>query len=93
MRQALKRYPNGDKQFIELLLYAKEHGVDKVDQACREADSQGICQAKLIIESLAKPVSKKALAMAEMVTLSHAPESNVEAYNALCPLSSTQEMA
>jgi len=51
-RMALSVYPEGDKEFIKILLHVQEYGLDKIDTVCSEVLSAGICHADLIVQRI-----------------------------------------
>lgn len=54
VQQILSKKPDGDKEFIKILLEVKEHGLEKVNSACSQALSQGICNADLIVDRISQ---------------------------------------
>jgi hypothetical protein len=48
----LNAYPDGDKQWIKLLLQVREYGLDKVESCCADVLSKGICHADSIVKCI-----------------------------------------
>jgi hypothetical protein len=57
-RTRLSSLPDGDKEFIKILLEVKEYGLDKVDKNCAEVLSEGICNADLIVKRIKNNTKK-----------------------------------
>lgn len=56
LRYRLSRRTGGDRQFVDVLLAARLHGVEVTDKICRKALSQGIIQSDVILNWLARAV-------------------------------------
>ncbi len=52
VQKELSMHPDGDKEFIKILLEVREHGLDKVDKFCMAVLSEGICNADLIVRRI-----------------------------------------
>jgi transposase len=52
IRTKLYSHPNGDKEFIKILLEVREHTLDKVDKICHQVLSEGVCNADLIVQRI-----------------------------------------
>jgi transposase len=55
IRQALKAYPDSDKQFIGILMLVKAHGLDTINKACIQVLNQGGSSLALVKQALMDP--------------------------------------
>jgi hypothetical protein len=54
VRQPLGRDNEGDRHFVELLMAAREHGLDAVETACRQALAAGLRTSAAILNIMAR---------------------------------------
>ncbi|MCD8499763.1 MAG: hypothetical protein LRY43_01270 [Gammaproteobacteria bacterium] len=58
-REKLAQYPDGDKQFVRVLLAVSVHGLSAVEHACSLALTQGGCNSTIIFSLLGACVKSK----------------------------------
>lgn len=80
VRKRLSNYSDGDRQFIRILLQAGHHGVQAVEEACKEALLQGGCNDTMILEYL-KPRDENILEESLRLKLSLPPTEDCQSYN------------
>ena len=77
-RTRLTSHPDGDKEFIKILLEVKKYGLDKIDKVCSEALSVDICNADLIVQRIKqKPQTTPELEL----SLEYPPDSDCNCYD------------
>jgi len=80
IRQRQRSYKNSDKQFVEILLMVKQHGLEKVEEACKQAIFVGGCSAGLVRQYLeAKLESIKEAE--EYIKLKNPPDEDCSIYS------------
>ena len=58
VQKKLSTHPDGDKEFIKILLEVREYGLDKIDQICMDVLSEGFCNADLIVRRIRRQPEK-----------------------------------
>lgn len=80
VHKRLSNYSDGDRRFIRILLQVKHHGVQAVEEACKEALLQGGCNDTMILEYL-KPRDENILEESLRLKLSLPPTEDCQSYN------------
>jgi hypothetical protein len=82
----LKR-EGGDREFVQLLLLAQDHGLDSVTAACELAIESNTTQLSVItnlIHRLVEPPATPATSIVDAPILNTPPVANVGRYDQLC---------
>ena len=83
LRNKLETYKDGDKQFIDILLFVNKHGLEKVTNACNLAIAAGGCSSKLVEQYLQRPVMKLDIQDTEFIQLKNPPDADCSIYSKL----------
>ncbi|MCD8543103.1 MAG: hypothetical protein LRY69_06970 [Gammaproteobacteria bacterium] len=81
-REKLAQYPDGDKQFVRVLLAVSVHGLSAVEHACSLALTQGGCNSTIIfryLEPVLNPNKEQ-----EYLSLLFPPTEDLQCYNRIC---------
>lgn len=94
IREKLSTHPDGDKEFIKILLEVREYGLDHVDNACLAVLSDGICNADLIVQRIKQKPQKIQKTSEQKLFLKYQPDFDCSCYdNQLLKQALTQEVA
>lgn len=80
MRENLRVYEDGDKQFIKILLQVSEHGLDKVNEACANALKTGVSDADFIKQYLVPSAPQEKIEERQL-QLKEPPNEDLHCYN------------
>lgn len=86
IRERLLMQPKGDRAFVELLLAAREHGLEAVGVACELALENGVITAAVILNALRRLTSSTkpaALDLPGSFQLKQEPQANCSRYDDL----------
>jgi hypothetical protein len=87
VRDKILKQPKGDSAFVELLLLAKDAGLDALDMACELTLERGTVTAAIVLNELRRLVSPgKPIALTNLpdgITLQHEPAANCGRYDHL----------
>ena len=86
IRQKLGKSNEADRQFVDILMAAREFGLEAVETACAEALAAGTCTSAVILNLLARqtqPVAAEPVATPETLVLAIPPVADCARYNAL----------
>jgi hypothetical protein len=86
VRDRLMKQPKGDKAFVDLLLMAKEAGLEAMETACELTLETGIISASVVINELRRllePPRAKTLTAAESLSLREEPIADCSRYECL----------
>lgn len=86
VRDQLLRQPKGDRAFVELLLLARESGLDALEVACELALESGVVTAPVVVNTLrrlAAPARPSALDGAPAPILRMEPQADCDRYDSL----------
>jgi len=86
VRDRLLKQPQGDKAFVDVLLMAKEAGVEAMETACELTLETGIINASVVINELRRllePPRAKTLTAAESLSLRVEPTADCSRYDNL----------
>ncbi len=86
VRQRLGLGDDADRQFVEILVAAREFGLEAVEAACTEALGAGPCTSAVILNILARhrqPAATAPIATPEALTLTITPTANCARYDSL----------
>jgi transposase len=86
VRDRLMKQPKGDKAFVDLLLMAKEAGLEAMETACELTLETGIISASVVIYKLRRllePPRAKTLTAAESLSLREEPIADCSRYECL----------
>lgn len=90
VRQALLKQPKGDRAFADILLGAREAGLDALDVACQLALEYGKPSAAVILNELRRlvePPKEPSVEVADNLRLLTEPQANCSRYNSLLEVS------
>jgi hypothetical protein len=86
VRQQVLKQPKGDRAFAEILLAARESGLERLEVACQLAQCQGKTSAAIVLNELRRltsPPRAAALATPDTLSLREEPVANCARYDAL----------
>jgi transposase len=86
IRQKLGKSNDADRQFVDILMAARESGLEAVEAACAEALAAGTCTSAVILNLLARqkqPVAADPVATPESLALAMPPVADCARYDAL----------
>jgi len=83
IRNKLKTYEDGDKQFITILLLSNKFGMDKVTEACTLSLNSGSCSAKIVEKYLSAPQSEESIEHTGFIQLQDPPDDDCTVYSKL----------
>jgi hypothetical protein len=86
VRDQLLKQPQGDKAFVDVLLMAKEAGLEAMETACELTLEMGIISASIVINELRRllePPRAKALTASESLLLQEEPIADCRRYDSL----------
>lgn len=86
VRDRLMKQPKGDKAFVDLLLMAKEAGLEAMETACELTLETGIINASVVINELRRLLESpraKTLTTADSLSLRVEPTSDCSRYECL----------
>lgn len=86
VRDQLLKQPKGDKAFVDVLLMAKEAGVEAMETACELTLEAGIINASVVINELRRllePPRVKTLTVVEGLSLRDGPVADCSRYDSL----------
>ncbi|MGV1080866.1 MAG: IS21 family transposase [Candidatus Nanopelagicales bacterium] len=86
VRDRLMKQPKGDKAFVDLLLMAKEAGLEAMEIACELTLETGIINASVVVNELRRllePPRAKTLTTADSLSLRVEPTSDCSRYECL----------
>jgi transposase len=86
VRQRLGSGDDADRQFVEILVAAREFGLEAVEAACAEALAAGPCASAIILNILARhrqPAVTAPVATPEALALTIAPAADCARYDSL----------
>ena len=86
VRQKLGTGNDADRHFVEILMAARESGLEAVEAACAEALAAGPCTSAVILNLLARqkqPVAIEPVSTPETLVLLIPPEADCARYDAL----------
>jgi hypothetical protein len=75
-----------DRHFVDILMAAREYGLEAVEAACAEALAVGTCTSAVVLNLLArqmKPVAAEPVATPETLVLAIPPVADCARYDAL----------
>ena len=86
VRAALLKQPKGDRAFADLLLAARESGLEALDVACQLALEHGVPQASVVLNELRRliePTHRPIMDVPITLILHHEPAANCARYDSL----------
>lgn len=86
VRQQVLKQPKGDRAFAELLLAAREPGLERLEVACQLAQSQGKPSAAIVLNELRRltsPLRVTVVQTPDTLSLREEPVANCARYDAL----------
>lgn len=86
VRDQLLKQPQGDKAFVDILLMAKDAGLEAMETACELTLEMGIISASIVINELRRllePPRAKALTASQDLVLQEEPVANCSRYDSL----------
>ncbi|WP_291522761.1 IS21 family transposase [Acidithiobacillus sp.] len=86
LRQRLQSKPRGDREFVDVLLTAREYGIDNLETACAMALEQSIVNAAVVLNlmhRLANPLPPAPLCTPEALRLREEPRADCARYDQL----------
>lgn len=86
VRRSLLKQPKGDRAFAELLLIARDTGLEALDVTCQIALEQKTVQGAILLNELRRltePLRPPALTVADSLKLHEAPTANYQRYDSL----------
>lgn len=86
MRRKLEKVAGGDRAFVSLLCAVRDHGLDQVAQACRQALDAGVIQTEWILNRLSHATDEmppESINVVQSLALNEAPEADCDRYDAL----------
>lgn len=86
MRQQVLKQPKGDRAFAEILLAARESGLERLEVACQLAQRQGKPSAAIVLNELRRltsPPRVTVLATPDTLSLREEPVANCARYDVL----------
>ena len=86
VRQKLGASNEADRQFVEILMAARESGLEAVEAACAEALAAGLCTSAIILNILARqrqPMPAAPVATPEALALAIPPVADCARYDTL----------
>lgn len=84
-KQLLSR-PGGDREFVEILVAAKTHGLEVAGRACKRALSAGTIRSEVVINLIAREIEPRAMhpvSTPSHLCLKEEPVADCERYDAL----------
>lgn len=54
VQRKLERQPGGDRQFVNILIQAQQHGIDIVDSACKDVLKNRTVQGEVVLNTIAR---------------------------------------
>jgi transposase len=86
VRQKLGTGNDADRQFVDILMAAREYGLEAVEAACAEALGLGTCTAAVILNILARqiqPAAAEPVSTPDRLALTTPPRADCARYDAL----------
>jgi len=86
VRERLSRYQGGDREFVEILLAVRQHGMDIVEQACGKALSEGTVRGEVILNTIARhcdPLPVDTVSVPDSLSITIEPTADCSRYDAL----------
>ena len=87
IQQKLQTRVGGDREFVEILLAARQHGMDVAEKACRQALSNRTVRSEVVVNLMARAVDPPAIdpvATPERFQLVMEPKADCARYDKLC---------
>jgi len=82
IRNKLKAYQDGDKQFVIILQLINKHGLEKVTNACNQTIIAGGCSVKLVEQYLQPPIQED-INEYKFIKLKNPPDADCSIYSQL----------
>jgi transposase len=86
VRQRLGKSNDADRHFVDILMAAREYGLEAVETACAEALTAGTCTSAVILNLLARrvqPVAAEPVATPDSLALTMPPVADCARYDTL----------
>jgi transposase len=86
VRDRLLKHPKGDRAFVELLLMAREAGLEVLQVACELALEHGVISAAVVLNEMRRllaPAQPATLNLPDQLQLKNAPQANCARYDDL----------
>jgi transposase len=86
VRQRLGKSNDADRHFVDILMAAREYGLEAVETACAEALAAGTCTSAVILNLLARqvqPVAAEPIATPDSLALTMPPVADCARYDTL----------
>lgn len=86
VQRHLLQHLGGDREFIDILLAARQHGLEIVDRACRTAIAQGTTQGEVILNLVSRAVAPPVIedvSIPERLQLQEEPTTDCGRYDRL----------
>lgn len=86
VRTRLSRCQGGDREFVDILLAVRQHGMDIVEQACQKALTEGTVRGEVILNTIARhcdPMPIDTASVPDSLSISVEPTADCSRYDAL----------
>jgi transposase len=88
VRSRLAGYQGGDREFVDILLAVKRHGMELVESMCKKALSEGAVRSEIILNMIGRhcdPLPVECAAVPAFFTVTVEPTADCSRYDALRP--------